>query len=226
MKILVIDDNVRLAERIVDRLGQDFNIDLAHNGEQGLALCHRLRYEVIILDINLPDMTGIEVCRQLREAGADTPILMLSGLQAVDTKVELLETGADDYLTKPFNTKELRARIEALRRRGSQHRPESIINCGDLTINIDKRTVTRNEQPIRLRRKEFDVLCYLAQNKGRTLTRQMIMNHAWPDTTTSWISTIDVHIKHLRDKVDRPFRTQYIQTIYGMGYRFNDSVDS
>lgn len=221
MKILIVDDNARLAERIGEKLGKEFRVDIVNSGEEAIEACGTINYSVIVLDIGLPGMTGIEVCSQLRKISNDTPILILSGLNSVHTKVELLDIGADDYLTKPFDIKELRSRVVALRRRRARHSSSAKLSCGALTIDIEKRTVHRDNGEISLRRKEFDILHYLIENQGRILTRQMIMDNVWNDGSSSWISTIDVHIKHLRDKVDRPFSEQYIKTAYGLGYKID-----
>lgn len=226
MKILIVDDNARLAERIGEKLGKEFQIDIVNTGEGAINACETVDYSVIVLDIGLPDISGIDVCRELRKIDNDTPILVLSGLNSIHTKVELLDSGADDYLTKPFDIKELRSRIVALRRRSARHSLRAQLVCGELTVDIEKRTVTRSDSEIHLRRKEFDILHYLVENQGRILTRQMIMDNVWNDGSSSWISTIDVHIKHLRDKVDRPFSTQYIKTAYGLGYKIDASKPS
>lgn len=222
MKILVVEDNKRLAERIHYKLAKDFAVDIVDNGEDALERCLTIAYSLVILDLNLPRMSGIDVCYELRRRHNTVPILVLSGLSAVSTKVELLDYGADDYLTKPFDAGELKARILALIRRKANHTFRSVLTYHDLKVNLEKRLVTRQDQPITLRRKEFDILVYLLENRGRVLTRQMIMDHVWATTSSSWLSTIDVHIKHLRDKIDKPFHTSTIKTAYGVGYRIDD----
>ncbi len=226
MKILIVDDNARLAERISEKLNKEFNVDIVNNGEDAIEACKTVSYSVILLDIGLPGMTGIDVCTELRKLNNDTPILVLSGFNSIQTKIELLDSGADDYLTKPFDIKELRSRIIALRRRGARHSPRPHVTCGDLTLDFDRRIVRRGDSEILLRRKEFDILHYLVENQGRILTRQMIMDNVWNDGSSSWISTIDVHIKHIRDKVDRPFSSQYIKTAYGLGYKIDANNSS
>ena len=218
MKVLVVEDNARLAERITYKLSKDFTVDVATSGEEALEQCRNIHYSVIVLDLGLPRMSGVDVCKELRRSKYTSPILILSGLNAVQTMVELLDSGADDYLTKPFDIHELRARIRALQRRRAERTLGQKIICGALEIDNDKKTVNRGDILIPLRRKEFAILLYLAQNQGRILTRQMIMDNVWGNESTSWISTIDVHIKHLRDKIDRPFGTAYIKTAYGLGY--------
>jgi DNA-binding response OmpR family regulator len=184
-------------------------------------LAKEIQYGVILLDIGLPDISGIEVCKSLRKMKIDIPILILTGIDDMDTRVLVLECGADDYVTKPFNSDELKARIIALSRRRTRRPPESILEYKDLRMNLGQRTVHRNGQVIALRRKEFDILEYLISNQGRVLTRDMIMNHAWDADKISWNSTIDVHIKHLRDKIDKPFDESIIKTSYGLGYKID-----
>ena len=219
MKILVAEDNLRLAERIVQRLRKFHSIDHVQLGSDVLVKTSQIEYELIILDLGLPDLPGAEVCRQLRERSNDTPVLILTGVDDMSTRVEVLNIGADDYMTKPFDTNELVARISALGRRRSRPPTRPLIKYRDIVIDTEQRTVLRSGASINLRRKEFDILEYLITNKGRVLTREMIMNHAWDADKASWNSTVDVHIKHLRDKVDRPFESAIIKTAYGLGYR-------
>ncbi len=222
MKLLIIEDSQRLAERIKDSLSKQYIVDIVNTGEEGLRKATQMDYGVIILDLGLPDISGKIVCKRLREAEIHVPILILTGHDDMDLRVDLLDTGADDYLTKPFNAAELRARIAALSRRQSREYVDSTLRIHDLTIDTKQRTVERAGVPITLRRKEFDILEYLVNNKGRVLTREMILNHAWDSTKSGWNSTVDVHIKHLRDKVDKPFSIPLIKTAYGIGY----SVDT
>lgn len=218
MKVLVVEDNPRLAERIVYKLKGDFTVDSVDSGERALEWCQRTDYAVVVLDIGLPGISGLETCQSLRLLSNATPIIMLSGLNSVSKRVELLEAGADDYLTKPFEMSELRARIYALSRRRADRPLGDLLICGEIALDTERRYVERRGRSIDLRRKEFDILRYLIENQGRILTRQMIMNNVWNGESTSWMSTVDVHIKHLRDKIDRPFEAPYIKTIYGLGY--------
>ncbi|OYW86267.1 hypothetical protein B7Z17_00770 [Candidatus Saccharibacteria bacterium 32-49-10] len=221
MKVLLVDDNIRMAERIAYHLSRDFAFDSAESAEEALDKVDQSDYAVIVLDLNLPGMSGLECCRELRRRRNNTPIIILTGQNAVQTRVELLDAGADDYLSKPFQISELRARLSALIRRGQTRRHDAQIKCADLEINSTQRLVKRAGQEICLRRKEFDILHYLALNQGRILTREMIINNVWSDKTTSWISTVDVHIKHLRDKIDRPFDKPLLKTVYGVGYKLD-----
>ena len=224
MKILLIEDNLRLAERIKYYLGKSFVIDTATTGKEGKTKALTNKYAVILLDLNLPDVHGSAICKDLREAQLTTPILVLSGIKDLTSRVSLLDYGADDYLVKPFNPKELTARIHALSRRYRHGYNTHILTVKDLTIDVNRRYVERAGHPIALRRKEFDILEYLVSNQGRALTRDMILDHAWDGAKESWHNTIDVHIKYLRDKVDKPFDYPLIKTAYGVGYMIDDST--
>lgn len=220
MKLLLIEDNAALAERIKDHLmSHRYLVDAVDNGEDALTRLKHVNYGTIILDLGLPGIPGEVVCKKIREQGIDSPILVLTGMDALRTKVKLLDMGADDYLTKPFDSDELRARIAALIRRQPLPHRKPLITFHDLIINIDERKVSRNNINIHLRKKEFDILEYLVENHGRVLTREMIVNHAWDTDKGDYTSSVDVHIKHLRDKIDRPFDTRYIKTAYGLGYK-------
>lgn len=223
MKVLLIEDNARLAERIQYKLIKNFVIDIVHTGEEALAQAELVEYGIIVLDIGLPDMNGRELCTKLR-AQYDIPIIALTGFQDVATRVEMLDLGVDDYLCKPFDIQELRARLHALARRRTKPQIRQKIIYKELEIDTMTHDVTRNKQSISLRRKEFEILEYLIINQGRVVTRKMIMDHVWNADTKSWINTVDVHIKHLRDKVDKPFDEAYIKTAYGLGYKLESSA--
>lgn len=218
MKLLLIEDNRPLADSLKKQLGKTFIIDVYRSGEDGLQQALNGSYDAIVLDLGLPDKNGHEVCRGIRAGGITTPILILTGTDSVASRVALLDDGADDYLTKPFNVAELRARLGALLRRPSDTYTANVLTVRDLIVDPNRRSVERAGKPIRLRRKEFDILEYLVRNQGRPVTRAMILDHAWDGSKDAWNNTVDVHIKHLRDKVDRPFDTTLIQTAYGIGY--------
>lgn len=218
MKVLVIEDNPRLAARVKQQLRKWYIVETAASGDEGLRLAAKDTFDIVLLDLGLPDTSGLEVCRQLRILSPDLPILIVTGIDTIHSRVELLNTGADDYVTKPFNTAELQARINALARRRTRKDLPALITVGDLVINPAERTVSRAGKPLELRRKEFDILEYLASNPGRIMTRQIIMEHAWPSTSSSWPGSVDVHIKQLRDKIDKPFSYPLIKTSYGVGY--------
>jgi DNA-binding response OmpR family regulator len=223
MKLLLVEDNQRLAERISYHLGKSYVIDVVESGEDALERIRSINYGVILLDLGLPGISGLEVCKNMRLLKFNNPILVLTGNAEMTDRISLLDAGADDYVTKPFNTDELRARIAAVGRRQDRSHIRSIIQYRDLRIDIDQHKVSRSGVSIALRRKEFDILEYLITNKGRIMTRAMIMDHVWSAHTNSWTSTVDVHIKHLRDKVDRPFADAYIKTAYGLGYKIDEN---
>jgi DNA-binding response OmpR family regulator len=223
MKLLLVEDNKRLAERISYHLRKSYTVDVVESGEDALEKVQSVAYGVILLDLGLPGMSGLEVCKNMRRLKVDNPILVLTGNSEMTDRISLLNAGADDYVTKPFNTDELRARIAAVGRRQTRSHIRSIIEYRDLRIDVDQHKVSRLGIDIVLRRKEFDILEYLIINRGRIMTRSMIMDHVWSSHTNSWTSTVDVHIKHLRDKVDRPFEHAYIKTAYGLGYKIDEN---
>lgn len=224
MKILYIDDNRLLVDGVKKLLGSIYIMDSSCTGREGVERAREVQYSLILLDLKLPDMNGLEVCRQLREYKVKTPILVLTFQKDPMTSVQLLDCGADDYMTKPFNGDVLKARVAAILRRKQDVTAENIIEVGDLTVNLTRRQVWRSGARIQLRRKEFDVLEYLAANQGRAMTRSMILDHAWESGTEGWNNTVDVHIKHLRDKVDRPFDKALIKTAHGIGYMIDNAA--
>jgi len=208
---------------VKDLLGDSYIVDFMGTGQEGIEKACSIQYSLILLDLGLPDMDGFEVCRELRRLKIIAPILILTVQKDPAISVRLLNCGADDYMTKPFNSEVLTARITALLRRGQEVREERIIGVSDLTVNVTRRQVWRSGVSISLRRKEFDILEYLVSNHGHALTRAMILDHVWESGTEGWDSTINVHIKHLRDKVDRPFNEPLIKTAYGVGYMVDDT---
>jgi len=222
MKLLLIEDNPRLAERISYHLRKSYVMDTVNTGKDALDKVQSVEYGVILLDLGLPDMSGLEVCEKMRDMNVNNPILVLTGNGDMADRVKLLDAGADDYVTKPFNTDELRARIAAVGRRQVRSHIRSLITYRDLIMDVAQHKVSRAGVDISLRRKEFDILEYLITNSGRIMTRDMIMDHVWSSHSNSWTSTVDVHIKHLRDKIDRPFESAYIKTAYGLGYRVDE----
>jgi len=219
MKILVIEDNPRFIVRLKQQLQRWYVVETAMSGDEGLRhITSSEAFDLILLDLGLPDTPGLDVCRYIRGLSQDVPILIVTGADGSESRIELLDNGADDYLTKPFSTAELKARINALARRRARNVHSALITVGDLSLDVTSRTVTRAGKEITLRKKEFDILEYLASNPGRVMSRQMIFNHAWSSTSTTWPGSVDVHIKQLRDKVDRPFSYPLIKTSYGVGY--------
>lgn len=218
MKILLIEDNRLLIDSIKKLLGTIYTIDSVTEGRKGIESAALISYCAILLDLGLPDMDGYDVCRELRRKSIPAPILVLTAKKSSDIPIKLLNCGADDYVTKPFNGDELKARIAALLRRSNDAHQEKVINVCDLMLNSTRRQVSRSGVGIPLRRKEFDILEYLMINQGRALTRSMILDHVWESGSEGWNNTVDVHINHLRDKVDRPFGGSLIKTVYGIGY--------
>lgn len=219
MRVLLVEDEKETAHTIRDGLKDSYMVDLAFTGEDGEYQTQINEYDAIILDWVLPDISGLAVCKEIREDGIKTPILMLTGKGAVKNKVEALDAGADDYLTKPFSFEELLARLRALLRRDSETVSSNILTAANLTLDISKRKVERGRREISLRRKEFDLLEYLLRNRGRVLTRSMILEHVWGAYTDPLTNTVDVHIKYLRDHIDRSFAKNLIKTVHGLGYK-------
>lgn len=218
MKLLLIEDNHALADSIKRGLSKTFVVTSTADGEEGLQQALTGTFDMIVLDLGLPGKNGYEVCKTVRLNHIPTPILILTGNDDVPTKVALLNMGADDYVAKPFHMAELRARLAALLRRSSDNFRSSVLSISDLTIDPEKRRVERGGVRIDLRRKEFDILECLVRHQGRPVTRSMILDYAWDGSKESWNNTVDVHIKHLRDKIDRPFNSRLIKTAYGIGY--------
>lgn len=219
MKLLVIDDNQALVRSLKDFLDKTIVVSSAATAKEGLWRACTEECDIIVLDVMLPDGLGTDVCREIRAADITTPIIALSGVTDVKTRVELLNIGADDYLMKPFSLLELRARIFAqLRRTSNNGTNGTLLTAGDLTLDLASRHVQRAGKEINLRRKEFDILAYLLRNQGQVVTRSMIFDHVWESDKDYWHNTIDVHIKRLRDKIDRPFKEPLIRTAYGVGY--------
>jgi len=222
MKILIIEDNRTLADSLKRHLGKTFVVDICRNGEEGVKHAAGGNHSLIILDLHLPDMHGRDVCIALRESSITIPILILTAEADIPQRVALLNAGADDYVTKPFSMAELRARLNALLRRSPILAGAGVLRIQDLTVDPARRQVVRSGVTIPLRRKEFDILEYLVRNRGQAVSRASIVDHAWDTGKETWHNTVDVHIKHLRDKIDRPFKKSLIKTAYGIGYMIDD----
>lgn len=219
MKILLVEDDKETAHTVRDELKHYFVVDLAYTGEDGEYKIQANEYDVVIIDYMLPDMNGIELCTRIREANNLVPILMLTGTSAVPTIVGAFDAGVDDYVVKPFNFDELLARIRALMRRPRNLVSKNILKVDNLTFDVNKKVVMRDGVAITLRRKELHLLEYLMRNAGQIITREMIMNHVWDSDNDSFTNMIDVHIKFLRDAVDRKFNKKLIKTVHGLGYK-------
>jgi DNA-binding response OmpR family regulator len=219
MRILVIDDDRRLCTVIKRGLLEEaYAVDLAYDGEEGEYLAEVNPYDLIILDIMLPNKDGIQVCRELRSKKINTPILMLTAKDTVEDRVKGLDTGADDYLIKPFAFNELLARVRALlRREVTSKSPE--LRVGDLTLNALTRETWRGQRPIELTTKEYVILEYLMRHPNVVVTRTMIEEHAWDYDFDSLSNLVDVYMRRLRRKIDNEGEDSLIQTVRGAGYR-------
>ncbi len=218
MRILVIEDEDKVASFIKRGLEEErYAVDVAPDGDEGMALAELAPYDVIVLDLMLPGMNGFQILKRLRDEGVATPVIILTARNAVDDKIRGLDLGADDYLTKPFAFAELLARVRALLRRG-QPQTSPVLKVADLTLDPAARRVTRAEQRIELTAKEYALLEYLMRHHGRVLTRTMISEHVWDQTFDSYTNVIDVYVNYLRKKVDQGFEPKLIHTVRGVGY--------
>jgi DNA-binding response OmpR family regulator len=217
MRVLVIEDEEAIAEVIRQGLeGARYSVDIASNGVEGLERALEQEYVVILLDIMLPGLSGWEVCRRLRDSRNQTPILMLTARDGLDDRVRGLDLGADDYLPKPFEFRELLARIRALLRRDKINRSR-IIRIADLEIDTGARRVLRGGEEVHLTEREYTLLEALASQEGRTLTREFIQERVWYDDA-SYSNTVDAYIRLLRRKIDAGHAVKLIQTVHGVGY--------
>lgn len=229
--ILVIEDTPLIARMIGAGLEESgFTIHHASDGQSGLDLLQSSRIDLVILDLTLPDIDGLAVCRTIRSQGNCVPIIMLTGRKSEQDIVLGLELGADDYLTKPFSLPELTARIRnILRRSEPPHRkpshsaPPHLLNAGDLSIDLDKRYVYLGRDQITLTAKEFDLLAHLARHPGRVFSREQLLNDIWGYNFTGYEHTVTTHINSLRKKIEKtPSNPAYILTVWGVGYRFSE----
>jgi len=219
MKVLIVEDEHKIANSIKQGLAQEnFTVDVAYDGIAGYDLAVSEEYDVIILDRLLPGMEGVELCKKLREKNNHTPVLILTAKGQISDRVEGLESGADDYLVKPFAFEELLARIKALGRR-PRKTLETILKLSDLSLNTKTYEVKRGSTLIRLSSKEFAFLEYLLRHPGEILTKDQIINHVWDYDSNILPNTIEVYIGYLRNKIDKGYKNKLIQTIRGFGYK-------
>jgi two-component system OmpR family response regulator len=222
MRALVVEDESKMAALLRRGLQEEgYAVDVAATGEDGAWLGNENDYDVILLDAMLPDIDGFEVCRRLRAAGRWSPVLMLTARDGVQDRVAGLDAGADDYLTKPFSFDELFARIRALLRRGPSERP-TVLEVGDLVLDPAKRRVTRGTAAIDLTPKEFAMLELFLRHPGEALTRTRILEHVWDFAYEGDSNVVDVYVRYLRKKLDRPFGRRSIETVRGVGYRLRE----
>lgn len=220
MRVLIVEDNKHLAESLRVIMGTYYVVEVAYTGEQAMSLLSEYDFGLVILDLSLPDGNGLDICQSIRADGKQMPILVVTGEDRAYMMIELLDAGADDYITKPFRTRELKARVRALLRRQETRVPAiSQLVVGDLVLDIPNHCAIRNGTQIYLRSKEFIILEQMMLNPNVVLTRAQLLSKAWDSSEDNWTNTVDVHIKYLRDKIDRPFGTTSIQTVHGLGYR-------
>ncbi len=218
MRILVVEDETKVGSFIRRALEEESAaVDLCADGAQGLEWALSGSYDVIILDLMLPGIPGLEVLKQIRKEGLQTPVLILTARSQIGQKVHGLDAGADDYLTKPFAIEELLARVRVLLRRGSGE-AKGILEVGDLILNPASREVTRGGRRIELTTKEYALLEYMMRNAGRVLTRPMIAEHVWNLDFDTFTNVIDVYVNYLRNKIDKGHERKLIQTVRGSGY--------
>ena len=224
MKLLVIEDEPKTVQAIRQGLEESqFEVDVAYDGMLAKRLALNNAYSVIITDLVLPGLNGYELCRQLRSEGLTTPILMLTALSETEDKVLGFDAGADQYLTKPFQFAELLSRVQALAKRSSQLSIVfQILRYGGIEMNIDTKSVTREDQHIDLTAKEFALLEFLMRNPGRVLSKALIAEYVWDITFDTGTNVVEVYINYLRKKIDKGFAKKLIHTHFGMGYMFKE----
>jgi DNA-binding response OmpR family regulator len=221
MRILVVEDDTKIAAAVKKGLElKGFAVDAVHDGETGLAHAIDSDYDLVVLDRMLPGIDGVELVRRVREQGVSTPVLMLTARGTIGDRVEGLNSGADDYLVKPFSFDELNARVKALLRRPVKH-TGTIIKLDDLSLDTTTYEVKRGDTPIKLSNKEFSLLEYFMHHQGQVITKDMIINHVWDEDALVLPNTVEVYIGYLRNKIDRPFpgSKPLLHTLRGFGYK-------
>ncbi len=222
MRVLVVEDERRIAAYVKRGLEeQGYAVDAVYDGAEALAWAEAADFDLIVLDILLPEMDGISACRELRRRGIHCPILMLTARDSVDDRVAGLDAGADDYLVKPFAMRELLARLRALARRSTDANRSPVLQVADLTLNTLTHRIRRRDRPIELTAKEYAVLECLMREPERVLTRTMIAEHVWNYDVVNQSNVVDVYIRNLRRKIDDPFGVKLIHTVRGAGYRLS-----
>jgi DNA-binding response OmpR family regulator len=223
MYVLIAEDERRLnqlVQRVLEEEGH--TVDAAYDGEEALALALDGTHDVIVLDVLMPGMTGIDVCQALRQDRLDTPVLMLTALDSIEDRVKGLDAGADDYLPKPFAFQELLARIRALGRRKVQAREPDRLSLDDLKLDLRRRRAERAGKTIELSPKEFSLLEFLMRNEGRVVTRTQILDHLWGYDYATDSNLVDVYIAYLRRKIDKGYDRKLVRTVRGVGYALGD----
>ncbi len=218
--ILIVEDEPKLANALKEGLeAEQYQVSMAHTGEEGFFLLHSERFDLVMLDITLPGRSGLEVLRKLRHNGFQIPVLLLTARDSVDDRVQGLDSGADDYLVKPFAFPELLARLRALLRRGAAEKPPKL-SLGNLAVDAANRSVSRGGAPIELTVREYELLEYLLRNQGSVVSREMLARDVWKETAraTPIDNVIDVHIARLRRKIDDSFEGKLLHTVRGVGF--------
>jgi two-component system, OmpR family, response regulator len=224
MRILVVEDELKMAGLLRRGLQEEGHaVDLARTGDDALWMARATEYDAVVLDLMLPGIDGLEVCRRLRDGGVWAPVLMLTARDGVEDRVAGLDAGADDYLPKPFSFAELLARLRALVRRGANERP-AVLEVGDLRLDPATRRAWRGDAEVKLSAKEFALLEAFMRRPGDVLSRYQLLEHAWDYGYENRSNVIDVYVRYLRDKVDRPFGRASIETVRGAGYRLRDET--
>ncbi|GAC1628868.1 MAG: response regulator transcription factor [Chloroflexota bacterium] len=219
MHILVVEDEKRLAGLIKRALDEEGHVvDVSHDGLEAMDMAEGAEYDLLVLDLMLPHLDGIEICKRLRQEHSDVRILMLTARDAVEDRVMGLEAGADDYLIKPFSFSELIARVKALSRRQIQAQAEKELTVGDLTLDLARHEARRADRSIELTAKEFQLLEFMMRNAGNVLTRTQILDHVWGYNFDSFSNVVDIYVHYLRNKIDKDFSEPLIRTIRGVGY--------
>lgn len=221
IKVLIVEDEKKIADSISKGLGElGYSVETAYDGKIGYRLFEANRFDLVITDINLPGINGYDLCKMIRSRNRHIPIIMLTALSATDDKIEGFDSGADDYMVKPFEFKELVVRIRALLKRTlNQQLPSgNILQVADLELNLDSREVTRNGEPVSLTAKEFQLLEYFMRNRNRVLSRSDIAEKVWGLDFDTRTNVIDVYVNFLRKKIDRDFEEKLIHTHVGTGY--------
>ena len=224
MRVLVVEDEVKMGSLLRRGLVEEGHAaDVARTGDDALWMAASVDYDAIVLDVMLPGRDGFEVCRELRERGVWAPVLMLTARTAVEDRISGLDAGADDYLPKPFVFAELLARLRALARRGAPERPP-VLEAGGLRLDPSTRQVWRGESEIELSAKEFALLETFMRRPGQVLSRYQLLEHAWDISYENKSNVVDVYVRYLREKVDRPFGVESLETVRGAGYRLRGDV--
>ena len=224
MKVLLIEDEVKAVQSLIKGLNEyQIDVDFAYDGTMGCKLAESNHYDVIISDIIVPGINGFDLTRELRSRGVTTPVLLLTALSATDDKVQGLEVGADDYLTKPYEFKELLARIKALSRRGKEPPvPKVMLNFADTEMNLTTKEFFREGKKIELTPKEYALMEYFIRHKGRVISKAEIAEKVWDINFETSSNVVEVYVNYLRNKVDKPFEKKMIHTVFGTGYILKD----